>query len=382
MIETHRLKNVVVFFVCLQNPQFVIKTLIFNLFLVLLFFSMYFKISIVTLNILFTLILLKVIFLANDTCLKKHLILFISLNGSYLRSMLDTAIVFQSVRTILKISTSDVSFFTRFLCTFALFNIIILNFAKRTSFSNICTNFLILRQNLTLLLSKPSMVCLLFVFWILRLSITGFIIKIVFTLILGLIFITFIIDFILKLYIFINVYSKICNFFKECHVYTLRILSIFMLYYFAFFAIILLICIFVKLLHVFRNIVNLLYILSSRSVSVNFDKDITHTVRLECNITSLELWIIFPVTFLFLLIWCKQKCDKKIKIFLLFLMCLIFGILKYKNSSDFFNDVRTCTRSNFFLCVMIYNFRLLERTALFILFLNLNIGIWIHIFIY
>ena len=382
MIETHRLKNVVVFFVCLQNPQFVIKTLIFNLFLVLLFFSMYFKISIVTLNILFTLILLKVIFLANDTCLKKHLILFISLNGSYLRSMLDTAIVFQSVRTILKISTSDVSFFTRFLCTFALFNIIILNFAKRTSFSNICTNFLILRQNLTLLLSKPSMVCLLFVFWILRLSITGFIIKIVFTLILGLIFITFIIDFILKLYIFINVYSKICNFFKECHVYTLRILSIFMFYYFAFFAIILLICIFVKLLHVFRNIVNLLYILSSRSVSVNFDKDITHTVRLECNITSLELWIIFPVTFLFLLIWCKQKCDKKIKIFLLFLMCLIFGILKYKNSSDFFNDVRTCTRSNFFLCVMIYNFRLLERTALFILFLNLNIGIWIHIFIY
>ena len=346
MIETHRLKNVVVFFVCLQNPK--IKILIFNLFLVLLFFSMYFKISIVTLNILFTLILLKVIFLTNDTCLKKHLILFISLNGSYLRSMLDTAIVFQYVRTILKISTSDVSFFTRFLCTFALFNIIILNFAKRTSFSNICTNFLILRQNLTLLLSKPSMVCLLFVFWILRLSITGFIIKIVFTLILGLIFITFIIDFILKLYIFINLYSKICNFFKECHVYTLRILSIFMFYCFVFFAIILLICIFVKLLHVFRNIVNLIYILSSLSVSVNFDKDITHTVRLECNITSLELWIIFPVTFLFLLIWCKQKCDKKIKIFLLFLMCLIFGFLKYKNSSDFFNDVRTCTRSIFF----------------------------------
>ena len=58
------------------------------------------------------------------------------------------------------------------------------------------------------------------------------------------------------------------------------------------------------------NIVNLFYILSSRSVSVNVDKDITHTVRLESNITSLELRIIFPITFIFLLVWCKQKCDK------------------------------------------------------------------------
>ena len=54
---------------------------------------------------------------------------------------------------------------------------------------------------------------------------------------------------------------------------------------------------FVKLLHAFRNIVNLFYILSSRSVSVNVDKDIAHTVRLQSNITLLEMWIIFPVTF-------------------------------------------------------------------------------------
>ena len=66
------------------------------------------------------------------------------------------------------------------------------------------------------------------------------------------------------------------------------------------------------------------------------------------NITSLELWIIFPVTFLFLLVWCKQKCDKKVKIFLLYLMGMTFVFLKYKNYSDFFNDVRTCTRSEFF----------------------------------
>ena len=52
------------------------------------------------------------------------------------------------------------------------------------------------------------------------------------------------------------------------------------------FAIILSIYIIVNLLHGFRNVVNLFYISSSRSVSVNVDKDITHTVRLESNIDN------------------------------------------------------------------------------------------------
>ena len=140
---------VLLMFAC-RIDGFLYKTLIFNLFLVFLFFSTYFDISIVTSNIFINLILFKVIFLTNYTCLRKHLILFISLNSSYLCSMLDTVIIFQSFRTILKISTSDVSFFTRLLCIFTIFSIIILNFAKRTSFSNICTNILILRQNLRL----------------------------------------------------------------------------------------------------------------------------------------------------------------------------------------------------------------------------------------
>ena len=149
---------------------------------------MYFQISIVSI-VFINLILFKVIFLTNYTCLRKHLILFISLNGSYLRSMLDTVTIFQSFRTILKISTSNVTFFTRLLCIFAIFNISILNFAKRISFFNICTYILILRQNLRLLLPKPTMVCL-FVFCLLGTSIT------------------FIIYFILKLYIFINVFIQ------------------------------------------------------------------------------------------------------------------------------------------------------------------------------
>ena len=149
--------------------------------------------------------------------------------------MLDTVIIFQSFRTILKISTSDVSFFTRLLCIFAILNIIILNFAKRTSFSNICTNILILRQNLRLLLLKPTMICL-FVFCLLGISITGFVIKIVFTLILGLIFITFIIYFFFKLNIFINVFIQKLAIFCRNFLYILfRILSIFMFYFFVFF---------------------------------------------------------------------------------------------------------------------------------------------------
>ena len=108
-----------------------------------------------------------------------------------------------------------------------------------------------------------------------------------------------------------------------------------------------LICVFVNLLHVFRNCVNLFYILFSCS-SVNIDKDITHIVRLQSNITSRELWIIFPIIVFFLLVWCKQKSDKKVKIILLFLMSMTLLYLKNKNSSDFFNEMRTCTRSTFF----------------------------------
>ena len=110
------------------------KILSFNLFLVLLFFSTYFKLSIVTFNIFINLIPLKVIFLTNFTCLRKRLILFISLNVSYLRSILDAITIFQSFRTILKISTSDVNFFTRLLCIFAIVSIIVLTLQKMTFF--------------------------------------------------------------------------------------------------------------------------------------------------------------------------------------------------------------------------------------------------------
>ena len=117
------------------------------------------------------------------------------------------------------------------------------------------------------------------------------------------------------------------------------------------------------------------------------NEDITDTVRLQSNITSLELWIIFPVMLLLLLVWCKQKSDKKVKIIFLFLMCMTFLLLKNKNSSDFFNKVRVWTWSKLFASEFMnicddFKFSVTQWTALFILLLNSNIGVWIHIFIY
>ena len=127
-----------------------------------------------------------------------------------------------------------------FLCISAIFNIIVLNFAKKTSFSNICRNVLILRQNLRILLPEPRMVCLLFVFWLLGFSITGFVIKIVLTLLLEPICITFIIYFILKLYIFIIEFiQNLAKIFRNVLYILFRILSIFIFQCFVFFAIIL-----------------------------------------------------------------------------------------------------------------------------------------------
>ena len=105
-------------------------------------------------------------------------------------------------------------------------------------------------------------------FWLLGLNITGFVIKIIFTLIFGLIFIAFIIYFIFKLYIFTKVFiQNLAIIFYRNFLYILfRILPIFIFYCFVFSAIIFLTCIFVNLLHVFRNIVNLFYMLTLTNI--------------------------------------------------------------------------------------------------------------------
>ena len=138
---------------------------------------------------------------------------------------------------------------------FILFLVLLLFYPKyfhHTSFSSLCRNVLILRQNLRILLPKSALVCLLFVFWLLGFIITGFIIKVVFTLTLELTFITFMIYFILKSYIFIHVFiQNIAKFFRNVLYILFRILSIFIFYCFVLFAIILLICIFLKFITCF-----------------------------------------------------------------------------------------------------------------------------------
>ena len=140
--------------------------------------------------------------------------------------MLFTVIIFQSFRAILKISTPDVSFFARLLCISAIIHITVLILQKRL-FSNVCRSALILRQNLRILLPKSTMVCHLFVFWLLVFSVTGFVIKILFTPILKLAFIIFIIYFIFKLCIFINMFiQKYAMFFRNVLYILFRNLSI------------------------------------------------------------------------------------------------------------------------------------------------------------
>ena len=72
----------------------------------------------------------------------------------------------------------------------------------------------------------------------------------------------------------------VCTYVRKhvCDIWQLlnpEFLLMFILCCFFFQAIILLLYIFVNLMHGFRNIVNLIYILSSYSVSVNVDKDTT-----------------------------------------------------------------------------------------------------------
>ena len=84
------------------------------------------------------------------------------------------------------------------------------------------------------------------------------------------------------------------------------------------------------------------------SCSKIFENKKIHSRYNSCNLSfDLHHGYYFSVTFLFLLVWSKQKSDKKVKTFILFLICMTVLLLKYKNYSDFCNDLRTRTKSEF-----------------------------------
>ena len=80
-------------------------------------------------NIFITLFLVIMIMLTKSTCFRKCFMLYISLSSTFSRSKLNTYIAFQSFRTI-QLNTSEISFFYKGLCIFAILNINSLNFPK------------------------------------------------------------------------------------------------------------------------------------------------------------------------------------------------------------------------------------------------------------
>ena len=126
---------------CTFNSSVSTQQISFTFLLSLLAFSVYYKYSIFKMNTFINLFLVIIILLTKLTCIRKFFILYISRSSTFLHSNLNAYIVFQSFRTILLLNKSEVSFFTKGLCIFAILNIIALNFPKsnlhRSLFQNI-----------------------------------------------------------------------------------------------------------------------------------------------------------------------------------------------------------------------------------------------------
>ena len=74
------------------------------------------------------LLLLVAILLIKSTCFRKVFIQYVSRSSTFLRSNLNTSIIFPSFRIILLLNTLDVSYFTNCLYIFTILSIIALNF--------------------------------------------------------------------------------------------------------------------------------------------------------------------------------------------------------------------------------------------------------------
>ena len=81
-------------------------------------------------NIFINLFLVIMILLTKSTCFRKFFISYISRSSTFSRSNLNTYIAFQSFRTILQLNASEISFFYKGLCIFAILSINSLNFPK------------------------------------------------------------------------------------------------------------------------------------------------------------------------------------------------------------------------------------------------------------
>ena len=83
-------------------------------------------------NIFINFFLVIIILLTKLACFRKICTLYIWWSGAFLCSNSNTCIVFQPFRIILLLNTSEVSFFTKALCIFAILSTIALNFPRST----------------------------------------------------------------------------------------------------------------------------------------------------------------------------------------------------------------------------------------------------------
>ena len=112
------------------NSSISSQQLFFIFLLSILIFSVYYKFSIITMNIFTNWLLAIVILLSKLTCFREFFIMCISRNSTFLRFSLNSYITFQSCRTILLLKTSELSFFTNSICAFAILTIIVLHFSS------------------------------------------------------------------------------------------------------------------------------------------------------------------------------------------------------------------------------------------------------------
>ena len=150
-------------------------------------------------NIVISLFLLIMILLTKSTCFRKFFILYISRSCTFPRSNVDTYIAFQSFRTILQLNTSEISFFYKGLCIFAILSINSVNFPK----SNVQRIFL---QNIFKKIGNVSQIFIFIFFIPVIWRFNAFCITVFFTaiiiIILALVFIVFTV-------LFVNIFIKL-----------------------------------------------------------------------------------------------------------------------------------------------------------------------------
>ena len=163
------------------------QQLFFIFFLSILIFSVYYKFSIITMNIFTNLLLAIVILLSKLISLREFFIMFISQNSVFLCFSVNTYITFQSCRAMLLFTTSEF-FLTNVICVFAILTII-LNFST----SNVQTNcFKSISQKFGKILNSFAVIFLILVIWQFNSFCIPVFLSVIFTMVVTLVFILFI----------------------------------------------------------------------------------------------------------------------------------------------------------------------------------------------